>query len=273
MSRISFGGHGDPIPLEAMPDANNDNAFTLVLPDGYVFKKEDWIALGYTNYEVMCVGAAGGMGGKSDFAMGLYASNYNIFSMGGAGGGGGLEVVSGSLEDLPDECAVVVGSAGTNGADGVYSYGAYGGSDGHGALSQGHAGTDGGPSSFGGTICRASGGKGGEAPPATNGNWADANAGIREVLIDGIGWIREVRAGGNGGQGGIGGRTTVGGGAEGGKSLPGPVGAGPGSTLPYGQTLTAEETGSWDGHIGEGGGGGRGGTYAYFIPPNILNAI
>lgn len=254
--RIFLAGHGDAIPLEAMPDLTDENALTLIFSENDTFNKADFDGLGFTHYEIICVGAAGGRGGKSNFA----GFGYEIFTMGGSGGGGGLEVVSGALVDLPDACAIVVGAAGADGANGVYSYGAYGGSDGVGTLDRGDPGTDGGYSSFGGTICRASGGKGGGAPPANNPKAArSANDAVREVYYI----TTEIRAGGDGGQGGIGGQTTAGGGAEGGKSIPGNYVSNFGTdedNTP--QTLIEPENGAWDGHIGEGGGGGRGGTFA-----------
>jgi len=259
--RIFLAGHGEAVPLEAMPDASDENAMTLVLPDGYIFNKADFIALGFTHYEVMCVGAAGGRGGKSNFSYSGYNSTWEVFSMGGAGGGGGLEVVSGPLSELPDTCAVEVGVPGTDGADGVYSYGAYGGSDGAGALDRGDPGTDGGPSTFGDDICQASGGKGGGAPPANNNKAASSgNNAMREVW-DGTTWVSEARAGGDGGQGGKGGQTAAGGGAEGGKSVAGGYSPFIGNHDNTAQTLSDPENGSWDGDIGEGGGGGRGGTF------------
>lgn len=68
MTRIELGGEGSPIPTEALPDnllTEDDIApLTLVLSDGN-FAKADYVGLGYTNYEVWCIGAAGGRGGDS----------------------------------------------------------------------------------------------------------------------------------------------------------------------------------------------------------------
>lgn len=270
MARIYLAGHGDPIPLEAMPDAVDENAMTLVLPHGYVFNKADFIALGFTHYEVMCVGAAGGRGGKSNFREAGF-TGHEIYTMGGSGGGGGLEVVSGALGDLPDACAVVVGAAGADGADGVYSYGAYGGSDGAGTLDRGDPGTDGGASTFGATICRASGGKGGLAPPANNKKIAASGNDAMRTVWDGSKWITEVRAGGNGGQGGKGGQTTAGGGGAGGASVAGGYHPASGNHANTPQTLSEPENGSWDGDIGEGGGGGRGGSLALYFDHTMFS--
>lgn len=64
MSRIELGGEGDPIPTIALPDPNLSQDLpptVLVLPTG-MFNKTDWVGLGFTHYEVWCVGAAGSVG-------------------------------------------------------------------------------------------------------------------------------------------------------------------------------------------------------------------
>lgn len=172
-------------------------------------------------------------------------------AFGGAGGGGGLHVVSGRLADLPDSVAVVVGKAGADAATGQIQtnglwvppvppldpndpaavwdtrYPAV-----MPSYAPPNAGEDGGVSSFGGDICHASGGKGGHASVT----WVDG-----VLMIDG-----------RGGDGGVGGRSEAGGGAAGG--LP--------EEAVYNETLRrAGQDGTWDGSVGQGGGGGRGGTY------------
>lgn len=65
MSRIEFGGHEGPIPDIAIPDPNLSSDLpiqSLELIDGVPFEKADWVALGYTHYEVWCIGGAGGRG-------------------------------------------------------------------------------------------------------------------------------------------------------------------------------------------------------------------
>lgn len=66
MSRIYLGGEGAPIPQIALPDPNiGDSApIFLVLANGQTFDKADYISLGFTGYEVWCVGAAGGRGSQ-----------------------------------------------------------------------------------------------------------------------------------------------------------------------------------------------------------------
>ncbi|HMS83612.1 MAG TPA: hypothetical protein PKD12_08180 [Nitrospira sp.] len=176
----------------------------LNLPTGN-FAKAEFVALGYTDFDVICIGAAGGVGG------GIYspgASPQNAIQ-GGSPGGGGIHRVQGLLSALGALTPVVIGAAGvdqpnnaTNSVSGLAN------------------GTDGGATTFDGTRCRASGGKGGKSPTSYS------------------------PAGGNsGGDGGIGNSTTAGGGALGSTAV-GTPGA----------------DGTWDGTIGKGGGGGKGGN-------------
>jgi hypothetical protein len=71
MSRFEFGGYGTPIPETADVQAQDPHVHpklpiqTLVLDDGQPFRKVDWTSLGYTHYEVWCVGGAGGQGGDA----------------------------------------------------------------------------------------------------------------------------------------------------------------------------------------------------------------
>lgn len=159
--------------------------------------------------------------------------------LGGAGGGGGLHVVSGELADLPDSVPISVGAAGidasaaqdtSSGLVTPYTYGAdpsgfndpwFFRYDGPMAsFPPGTPGGDGGTSSFG-DIAQASGGKGG---------------GPAIVWINGARYF--VASGGDGGSGD---RVAAGGGAAGSTSA------------------ATGQAGSWDGTVGKGGGGGRGG--------------
>lgn len=153
--RVQLGGVGEPIPGLALPDPNLDDAAVpviLELVDGDIFRKADYVALGYTHYEVWCIGAHGGRGadgggrgypinpatGYSDpfypnsegqqtmlalswpyYYVGSvqhvhdpFIGDANIF--GGGGGGGGLHRVGGALADIPEEVPVVVGVAGAD---------------------------------------------------------------------------------------------------------------------------------------------------------------
>lgn len=66
--RVLLGGDGQPIPTIALPDPTVDGSgvpISLLLEDGEEFHAADYISLGYTHYEVWCVGAAGGRGGHA----------------------------------------------------------------------------------------------------------------------------------------------------------------------------------------------------------------
>jgi hypothetical protein len=162
-------------------------AGSLVLPEPLVlrctasgnFVTQDYIDLGYTNFEVICIGAGGGMGGGIDTGgTGTLVRNY-----GGAGGGGGFHRVKGLLSALPATCPIVVGAGGTTGNEHASNP----------ALTT--DGGDGGGSSFNNTTCRASGGKGGKR--------AQSNS-------------LTVATQAHGGEGGVGNRVIAGGGALGG---------------------------------------------------------
>lgn len=180
--------------------------------------------LGYTHFDVICIGGVGGMGGGIDTAnTGTLVRNY-----GGAGGGGGFHRVRGLLSALPTTCPVVVGAGGSLGTE-------------HASLPAFTTdGGDGGYSSFNNPTCRASGGKGGKR--------AQSNSLTVATLADG-------------GEGGVGDRTTAGGGAAGGVAGT-PTSGGPGTPGTDGSDGTfANEIGQGGGG-GAGGVGkyGSGGT-------------
>jgi hypothetical protein len=171
---------------------------SLIHPDPLVirfdtsqnFLPATYINLDYTHFDVICIGAGGGIGGGIDTAnTGTTIRNY-----GGAGGGGGFHRVRGLLSALPVTCPVVVGIGGVPGNE--------------------HAndpnlttnGGDGGFSSFNNNTCRASGGMGGRR--------ARSNS-------------LTVTTQANGGDGGIGNRGNPGGGGSGGVAGT-PSAAGPG---------------------------------------------
>lgn len=206
-------------------------AGSLVQPDPLVLKfnsnqnfdTQKYIDLGYTHFDVIVIGGGGGMGGGIDTANG----GTLVRSYGGAGGGGGFHRVRGLLSALPSSCPVVVGAGGTLGTENNGS---------NPALTT--DGGDGGPSSFNGTTCRASGGKGGKRVQ-TNSLTVNPQA--------------------NGGDGGAGNRTGAGGGALGGTSGT-PTATGPGTPG------TAGADGTFIQNIGQGGGGGAGGVGKYPTP-------
>lgn len=305
MSRIELGGYGPPIPLpedglaSLDPESSSRLPLVLNLPDGTIFKQADYSAFGYTHYEVLCIGAAGGLGGDA------------FGGVGGAGGGGGLHIVHGLLADLSEEVLVTVGQAGVRGANGTsapryvaalqpfLTNGNHQAAFWTDANPPGHPyddvsgnavfpyvklpnnpyvllpnvswaeaqtwgvfviqdqfrspytpptdGGDGGYTSFG-DIAMASGGKAGEKAPR-----------VRDVLWAGL----PRMAGGEGGDGGVGGSIVAGGGALGAK-YPTDLLAFPEEqfTQAYEDVRLQYEAknGTWDGTIGQGGGGGRGGS-------------
>lgn len=244
--RVEFGGIGGEIPLEAMPTGDSATLppLTLNFTEDGTFDKQAYLEMGYTHYEVWCIGAAGGRGGGQWGPHELHYSTLNTISHGGAGGGGGLHYVLGELDGLPEgDIEVEVGTPGTDGFT-------------RGPLDEDPptAGTDGGHSAFVSDISeypRASGGKGGEATRNIGGEATEDN---RDPARN---------PGGIGGEGGIGGSITPGGGAAGGDTTLEWVGLDP-LFDPHivGSNVIPAGDGTWDlEHIGQGGGGGVGGAY------------
>lgn len=115
--RFVLNGEGLVIPLEALPIPSEDGDLppqTLLLPTGD-FLKQDYVGLGYTHFEVWCIGAVGGAGGSYLESSAFYTHGSKNY--GGGGGGGGLHHVAGLLADLPDATPVVVGQAGIDGVN------------------------------------------------------------------------------------------------------------------------------------------------------------
>lgn len=194
--RCALSGYTGPLP-----------PLVLSLPSGE-FVKSGYEALGYTHYDVMAIGAAGGFGSFLN-----YVDPYlhrNSVETGGAGGGGGAHRIQGDLSELPEVLSVVVGEAGIDGptitdyADNTLR--AFGG--------------DGGYSSFNGMMCCASGGKGGWST-----SWSQGGAGGKggQIVAGGGGrggsyapstntytpaeegtWDGTIGPGGGGGNGGSG---------------------------------------------------------------------
>jgi hypothetical protein len=240
--RIDLGGPSTPTPTEALPAGLSPDTLTPITTtfteDGS-FDKTVWTSFGYELFTIMCVGAAGGRGSFAWYMLGGGPlAPLQLVTCGGAGGGGGMHIVSGLLADLSDISAIVVGQAGADAEDAQPGYSPYPISYNHHGIDVGDPGGDGGYSSFAGTVCRASGGKGGEVSPVVvsaspNTSW---------------------KPGGDGGDGGKGGQTTPGGGAAGGVS-----------TLlasPHTWDMSEGEQGFFNTAtgIGEGGGGGVGFT-------------
>lgn len=155
------------------------------------FIPQQYMDMGYTYFDVICIGAGGGMGGGID----TVNTGTTIRSFGGAGGGGGLHRVRGLLVALPVACPVVIGVGGDPGLDQVSDP----------ALTT--DGADGGSTSFNNATCRASGGRGGKR--------VQSNSLTDPTQADG-------------GQGGVGDRILPGGGALGGTAGT-PSATGPGT--------------------------------------------
>ena len=67
MSRLLLAGQGGPIPTISLPDPNSSSerpTVELLLENGVSFEKVAYTSLGYTHYEVWCVGGSGGLGGS-----------------------------------------------------------------------------------------------------------------------------------------------------------------------------------------------------------------
>ena len=165
--------------FELSGSLNRPDPLVLMYIDDGTFDVQAQIDLGYTHFEVICIGGGGGRGG------GINTNNTGtqIRSYGGAGGGGGYHRVRGLLSALPVTCPIVVGSEGSLGTE--HSVNPDLTTD----------GGDGEASTFNTNTCRASGGKGGKR--------ARVNASIASSQADG-------------GDGGIGNRVLAGGGAAGG---------------------------------------------------------
>jgi hypothetical protein len=177
--------------LELAGSMNQPPPLAVKLMDGIPFVPQQYIDMGYTYFDVIAIGAGGGMGGGIDTGN----TGTAIRSFGGAGGGGGLHRVRGLLAALPPACPVVVGLGGNPGSNHV--------SD----PAQTTDGGDGGYSSFNDATCRASGGRGGQR--------AQSNS-------------LTISTQAAGGQGGAGDRVLAGGGALGG-SAGTPSATGPGT--------------------------------------------
>lgn len=125
---------------------SNKDPLVLTLAQGF-FAPGNYAQQGYKNFDVMCIGAAGGYGGAHGARPIDLPPSYNVG--GGAGGGGGSHRIQGKLSDLPSSVPVVIGSPGSTGSS-------------HGGINDpSEHGGDGGYSSFNGSLCQASGGKGG----------------------------------------------------------------------------------------------------------------
>lgn len=123
------------------------------------FRKALYLQAGYTNFDVMCVGGAGGFSGRC-------VSHVDYITYESGGGGGGSIRYAGLLSELPDDVIIRVALAGSDGADaGDNDYGENGWEGGRTEFW--HMVAEGGWGGWGGTIDRMSGGT----------SWSDAEGG------------------------------------------------------------------------------------------------
>lgn len=161
-----------PGPVDPGGDGSPAGPLLVAFAADTVFHKADYLALGYNRFEVMCIGGAGGQG--QGFRQTYQDSIRHC--IGAGGGGGGVHRVKGRLSLLPSEVPILVGAAGV--APAFIDLG----ESANPAIPALSDGGDGGLSSFGGVICRASGGKGGKKnaytmkPPGGDGGVGNAGA-------------------------------------------------------------------------------------------------
>jgi hypothetical protein len=216
--RLELAGslvHPDPVVLTFVPDSVGPHKD---------LNTDQYIDLGYTHFDVICIGGGGGRGGGIDTEnSGTLVRNY-----GGEGGGGGFHRIQGLLSALPSLCPIIVGEAGNNGVDHISN------------PASTTDGEDGGHSSFNDPACRASGGKGG-----------------KHVVSNSL----TVSTDADGGEGGLGNRIVAGGGAAGGLAgTPTPSGPGTPGTPGEDGTYNTVVYNIGDGGGGGAGGVGKYGT-------------
>src|SRR5947209_19271547 len=119
--RFELGGTMVPSGPSGPGNPTNPPRLVLTYTADGTFSGADYQDAGYTNYDVLCIGAGGGGGGAIDKYIDVVNGrlttlydNGNITEhtytkcTGGAGGGGGIQIVSGLLAALPDSCPIVV---------------------------------------------------------------------------------------------------------------------------------------------------------------------
>ena len=201
-------------------------------PGTYSFDPSDYPD--HIFYDVIVIGAGGGNGGGMAGEDPDHAGHM-VTAYGGGGGGGGFHRRRGLLELLGGPINVIVGAAGTDGADGD-------------DITPGDDGVNGGPSKFGDFVL-ATGGKGGSGCDSISAD-VDRNA--------------------HGGQGGVGGTESIdaGGGALGGLTDADPANGTQGQNgklISHGRFYIASiDEYTMKGLVGQGGGGGPGGAYYAF---------
>lgn len=189
--------------------------FKWTAGEGGFFDKRPYLQVGFRNFDVMLVGAAGGRSGRA-------GNSSRGFAYPAGGGGGGSKRVQGLLTDLPTSCAIEVGLKGVNGGNSTVSsvvvgrdspivvkawagdgdtggstiFGPYSAPGGQGGKGGEVAGSDEGVD----RITASTGGKGGNNPDLAAGAWDD---------------VTKIGQGGNGGKGKVTGGADAGNGTAG----------------------------------------------------------
>lgn len=148
-------------------------------PGAASFQRAAAIMAGYTSYQALVIGAAGGRSGVSGPWTDQYGTQYRY---GGGGGGGSSKLISGLLSDLAASTAIAVGALGTFGGNGnPGGAGGRGGNSTFGALATGYGGfgapsepSSSGPVGWGGSGANPDGSAG---PAGGHEGWAYAVAG------------------------------------------------------------------------------------------------
>jgi len=208
----------DPPPEPPPPDPSTiPDPLVLKYYTDDVFHPLEYLAMGYNHFDVMCIGAAGGRGGRVKQVVPTSATHwvfpppYDLlyfnalrYLFPGGPGGGGVHRVQGRLILLPTECPVVVGQPGADAAN-LERTEAYQGAGFNWPSIAFPVGGDGGHSSFGDTVCRASGGDGGGKYGIAGGHGGIGNSltpgGGGNQVTDGT-WDGKIGGGGGGGEGG-----------------------------------------------------------------------
>jgi hypothetical protein len=102
--------------LELSGSINPLRPIVLIYNSDGTFDNAGYQARGYTDFDVIIIGGGGGRGGNTYGEDTSHAGSY-VRTFGGEGGGGGFLRVKGILKFLDPTMSVIVGQAGSPGAD------------------------------------------------------------------------------------------------------------------------------------------------------------